>query len=146
MRPTSRAATPAARGYRSQPGTWPKVAAILRPMFSSRIPAVVSFALIGALTACEAPRGGSSESNKDVAAQPAEGSLAAIDRPAPEALEPFRFKIPATGVRLEFLPVPGTNHWLARTETTWESKGARLAEIYARAMCTETTPRTEEAA
>lgn len=37
------------------------------------------------------------------------------------ALEPFRLRIPATAVKLEFLPVPGTNYWLARTETTWDA-------------------------
>ncbi|MHC4893889.1 MAG: formylglycine-generating enzyme family protein [Planctomycetota bacterium] len=81
----------------------------------------IALAAVCSLAGCQSPEEHSGEPLAAPAPDAPEGPLAAIDRPAPDALEPFRIKIPATGVRLEFLPVPGTNHWLARTETTWDA-------------------------
>ncbi len=81
-------------------------------MSSRRAHVLLSAALPLALLACQAPNPGDEE---------ADGPVAAIDEPAPPALDPFRMRIPATAVEIEFLPVPGTDHWLARTETTWDA-------------------------
>lgn len=83
-------------------------------------------ALFGSLlltAGCQATDGSTETSGDDGQEPEPQGAalVAPIDRPAPAALEPFRIRIPATGVRMEFLPVPGTNHWLARTETTWDA-------------------------